>query len=107
MSWKEKLERFRAYLEKQEAEGLLRRHPGWQLGLPIVRTVKRRKYTLVDVGSSADQWSGKYMVENDTGEIYGIKGYGTIHRGHHYGNLDTVLAWDWTEYHATPRKGAQ
>ena len=41
-----------------------------------------RKYTKVDVGSS-----GRYMIENDTGNIYGIKAYGVIHRGHCYGNL--------------------
>lgn len=49
-----------------------------------------RKYANVDVGSS-----GKYMVTLDTGEIYGIKAYGVIHRGHHYGTLDTTGEWDW------------
>lgn len=102
MSFTEKLERFRALLEKQEAEGLLRRHPDWKLGLPIVRTVTRRKYTLVDVGD-LHNWSGKYMVENSTGEIFGIKGYGKIHRGHHYGNLDTIAGWNWSEFHAIKR----
>ena len=41
-----------------------------------------RKYTKIDVGCS-----GKYMVENETGRIYGIKAYGVIHRGHFYGTL--------------------
>ena len=43
------------------------------------------KYTKVDVGSS-----GRFMVVNATGEIYGIKAYGVIHRGHFYGTLDNV-----------------
>ena len=40
------------------------------------------KYTRIDVGSS-----GRFMVVNDTGEIYGIKAYGVIHRGHYFGTL--------------------
>lgn len=53
------------------------------------------KYTRVDFGGS-----GKYMVVNETGEIFGIKAYGVIHRGHAYGTLDTIDAWDWSGYTA-------
>ena len=52
-----------------------------------------RKYANVDVGTS-----GKYMVELSTGNIYGIKAYGVIHRGHQYGTLDTISEWDWGGY---------
>lgn len=52
-----------------------------------------KKYARVDVGTS-----GKYMVEMDTERIYGIKGYGVIHRGHQYGTLDTIDQWDWSGY---------
>jgi len=48
------------------------------------------KYTKVDVGRS-----GKYMVVNTTGEIYGIKAYGVIHKGHYYGTLETMNEWNW------------
>ena len=41
-----------------------------------------KKYTKVDVGRS-----GRFMVVNDTGEIFGIKAYGVIHRGHRYGTV--------------------
>ena len=54
-----------------------------------------RKYANIDVGSS-----GKYMVELETGRIYGIKGYGVIHRGHYYGTLDTINDYNWGEYDA-------
>ncbi len=53
-----------------------------------------KKYTKIDVGRS-----GKLMVVNDTGEIFGIKAYGVIHRGHPYGTLNTVDDWYWGEYH--------
>lgn len=52
-----------------------------------------KKYTKIDVGTS-----GKYMVDNATGEIFGIKGYGTIHRGHRYGTLDTIEDFNWGGY---------
>ncbi len=59
-------------------------------------TVKTgRKYTKVDVGRS-----GKYMVVNSTGEIYGIKAYGVIHKGHYYGTLETMNNWNWGKYSA-------
>jgi len=54
-----------------------------------------KKYTKVDVGSS-----GKYMVVNETGEIYGIKGYGVIHFGHFYGTLETIDDYFWGRYNA-------
>ena len=41
------------------------------------------KYTKVNIGDS-----GRFMVVNSTGEIFGIKAYGVIHRGHYYGTLD-------------------
>lgn len=62
-----------------------------------VHVTRTKKYTRVDVGDS-----GKYMVVNETGEIYGIKGYGVIHRGHRYGTLDTVERFDWGGYVARP-----
>jgi hypothetical protein len=47
-----------------------------------VRVIPASKYTKVDIGSG-----GRFMVVNATGEIYGVKGYGVIHRGHYYGTL--------------------
>ena len=52
-------------------------------------------FVRVDVGSS-----GRYMVDAG-GCIYGIKGYGVVHRGHRYGCLDTVKFYDWSGYSAT------
>jgi hypothetical protein len=55
------------------------------------------KYTKVDIGP-AHNISGKYMIDNATGEIFGIKAYGKIHRGHRYGTLDTVEDYYWGGY---------
>lgn len=51
-----------------------------------------RKYTKIDIGGS-----GKLMI-TENGEIFGIKAYGVIHLGHHYGTLDTINDWFWGHY---------
>ena len=85
-----KLEAFRA---KVEAEQLDRHNgQGYTFTPPAVTVKPGRKYTKVDVGTS-----GKYMVTKE-GEIFGIKGYGVIHRGHHYGTLDTIDLYNWGGY---------
>lgn len=58
-----------------------------------VKISEGRKYINVDVGGS-----GVFMVTKEDGEIFGIKGYGVIHKGHQYGTLDTVGAWYWGLY---------
>lgn len=93
----DKLERFRAVLEMQQAERYRRDYPKSEP--PKVEVRPGRKYTKVDVGRS-----GCYMVVNETGEIFGIKAYGVIHRGHSYGTLDTIDNWDWSGYKAVPRR---
>ncbi len=63
-----------------------------------IHTIKPgKKYTKVDVGPS-----GKFMIVIETGEIFGIKAYGVIHRGKRYGTLETVNEWYWGGY--SPRK---
>ena len=60
------------------------------------------KYTKVDIGPEGNM-SGKYMIENATGVIYGIKGYGKVHKGHRYGTLATAGDWYWGGYTGQPR----
>jgi hypothetical protein len=54
-----------------------------------------KKFARVDVGTS-----GKYMVDLETGDIYGCKAYGVVHRGHRYGNLETIHSYQWGGYGA-------
>ena len=89
----ERLELFRATLEADTIRGLLHNGYGSQIEAFRCKIKMGRKYANVDVGPS-----GKYMVELDTGKIYGIKGYGVIHRGHSYGTLDTIGCFDWSGY---------
>ena len=54
----------------------------------------KKKYTYIDIGGS-----GKYLINSD-GEIYGIKAYGVINKGHFYGTLDTTENYYWGDYTA-------
>lgn len=94
---KEKLNRFVELVEKQSIERLHRDGLDCEANLNQARTHSHEgpKYTRVDIGTS-----GRYMVVNETGEIYGIKAYGVIHRGHYYGTLDTVDEYYWGDYRA-------
>ena len=91
-----KLQEFAELLEKQQIEDLVKHNLACQPNRYNCKTkiIPGRKYTRVNVGTS-----GKYMIVNDTGEIYGIKAYGVIHRGHKYGTLDTINEWYWGEYY--------
>jgi hypothetical protein len=86
---------FAALLAADQAERFKREYPGTPP--PEVTVIPGRKYTRVDVGSS-----GKYMVDAE-GAIFGIKGYGVIHRGYRYGTLDTINDWDWSGYVAAAK----
>ena len=69
-----------------------------QIGSRIGTVIKEgKKYTKVDV--LLPQQSGKYMIDNETGEIYGIKAYGVVHKGHKYGTLDTIDQYYWGNYY--------
>lgn len=92
-----KLEQFRALVEADTRARYLAEFGEDRFAVHEPRTVARlklgKKYAKVDVGTS-----GKYMVEMDTGRIFGIKAYGVIHRGHQYGTLDTINEWNWGGY---------
>lgn len=97
------LETFRLRLEAEQVAQFRRDYPKsanstFEKQTCDVTVKPGRKYTKVDVGTS-----GKYMVDNDTGEIFGIKAYGVIHRGHRYGTLDTTDEWHWGGYVAVPK----
>ena len=88
---------FAEKLEKESVERLVR--DGLTASIPNYKvSVKEgKKYTKVDIGGS-----GKYMVD-EFGDIYGIKAYGVIHRGHYYGNLDTIDDYFWGGYTAVKK----
>lgn len=95
----EDIKSFASLLEQEQLSRLQEynyTYPGWQDNAKVKVTMGK-KFARVDVGSS-----GKYMVELETGIIYGVKAYGVAHNGHVYGTLDTIHEWNWREYVAFP-----
>ena len=92
----EKLERFAIMLEQQQVERLRKQNLACEGNIRNSKVTLKpgNKYTKVDVGDS-----GKYMVDKQ-GNIFGIKSYGQVHKGHHYGTLDTIDNYYWGEYTA-------
>lgn len=98
----EKVEDLAELIQSETLERLERDYPNndpeFLLKSALTSVVSGRKYTKIDIFNS-----GKYMVVNDTGEIFGIKAYGQIHRGHQYGTLDTISDYYWGGYVAKRR----
>jgi len=93
----EKLEALAKLIKKEQLERLEKNKLNCQANIDIYNQVnikEGKKYTKIDVGTS-----GKYMIDIE-GNIFGIKAYGVIHRGHHFGTLDTINDYFWGEYRA-------
>jgi len=99
-----KLEALRAVVEKEQKDEA--RLKGYLAFLDNIkaRLTPGRKYTKLDVTLTNGQWTGKYMVENTTGNIYGIKGYGQVHKGHWYGNVDEIADYHWGRYYPVKKE---
>lgn len=99
------VEEFANLVQEHIQAELKRKYPTsphmWKSYITQVRPGK--VYTKVDIGPKHNM-SGRYMVENATGIIYGIKGYGKVHKGHRYGTLDTVDEWFWGTYYAEKKE---
>ena len=92
----QKIKKLAELIEKESKEYLIKRDLGCECNLQNVETrvIEGKKYTKIDIKTS-----GKYMIDAE-GNIYGIKAYGVIHRGHRYGNLDTIEDYFWGGYTA-------
>lgn len=91
------IQEFAELVLAQQRERIARQHSQWQADAEQVQVIPGPKYTKVDLGPEHNM-SGKFMIENSTDRIYGIKGYGRVHKGHFYGTLDTVDQWYWGDY---------
>jgi len=98
----EKLEALRKTVEEQTKAFIAREYSQQQADTYISNLHVGKKYARVDVGPYCNI-SGKYMIDMQTGEIFGIKAYGVIHKGHFYGTLDTINEWNWGGFIASKR----
>ena len=94
---KEKIKILCEKITKESQERLVEQDLGCQCNLDnaVAYNKDGQKYIKINVGSC-----GKYMIDKKTGEIFGIKAYGVIHRGHKYGTLDTINDFYWGYYKA-------
>lgn len=99
---KNKILAFAALVQTQSIQRLQEQHLDCLTNIANAHTrvIEGSKYTKVDIGTS-----GRYMVENATGNIFGIKAYGQIHKGHFYGTVDTTADYFWGNYY--PQKADQ
>jgi hypothetical protein len=95
MTYKEKLEYFRALLERQHNERLKRLYPNASYEpVGVEEGYKFDKvFTILPRGIKI----GRYMVESRTGIIYGIKSWTQVNRRRQYGTLDTVDQYSWDD----------
>lgn len=98
------IEQFAAIVLAQQTQSLMKRFnqslsDTMRIHNPRVDVKPGKKYTKVDVNGA-----GRFMID-ETGNIYGIKAYGVIHRGHHYGTLETVDQWYWGDYSPIKKQG--
>jgi hypothetical protein len=96
-----KINAFAALLENDKIDDLIRSNMTCAANIANQRVIVRpkNKYTCVDVGGS-----GTYMVDNATGEIFGIKGYGIPNKRQCFGTLETIYDYYWGLYRAIPSK---
>ncbi len=92
---KQKIEALAKLIHDQTAERIKKQYHGLDPEIEAKVIIKHGlKYTKVDVNTS-----GRYMIDQG-GNIYGIKAYGVIHRGHLYGTIDTINDYYWGDYTA-------
>lgn len=101
------VEEFAQMMQDQVQADLKRRFPDSPHMWNEITQVKHGgAYAKVDVGPPHNM-SGRYMIEYATGVIYGIKGYGKVHKGHRYGTLDTAGDRYWGGYRPQPVSDAE
>lgn len=90
-----KIQTFSQRFQEEQLAGLVARNLDCQGNRVGAQTsVKPGKvYFKVDIGGS-----GRFMIDIQSGTIYGIKAYGQVHKGHQYGTLDTTAEWNWSDY---------
>jgi hypothetical protein len=94
-----KIEQLAALVLEQSRQVIAGRYGQQQANAETVSVRRGNVYTKIDRGTS-----GYLMVEMATGNIYGIKAYGKVHKGHAYGTLGTAGEWFWGECSPVMRK---
>jgi len=93
---KEKIAQFARLVEEQQIARLKADGLACETNLRNAKVSTRagRKFDNILIGGSS-----RFMVELSSGNIFGTKAYGVVHKGHFYGTLDTTAQWNWGDYY--------
>lgn len=99
LKFQSKISRLALLIEQQQIQELRRHKPVCRTDLRNCKTQTKwgRKYVTIEICFCC-----RYMIEIATGEIFGIRGHGKVHRDYCFGTLDTIEDYWWGEYHAVP-----
>ena len=98
------IEELAALILQQTRERLAAQGYHTQVEAEAVEIRPGKKYIKVDRGPrwgdgrTEHNMSGFLMIDGETGEIFGIKGYGVVNKGRRYGTLATASEWYWGNY---------
>jgi hypothetical protein len=92
-----KIEKFRQTLEEQERSCVANGN--------TAHVEKGRKFDKVYLTTSSGQKLGRYMVDRNSWDIYGIKSWAQMNPRRWFGTLDTIGEYDWSMYHGAPKAG--
>ena len=77
---------WQAGISDEDAIGRLAQHKHKVIAVPKSKYINLDR---IDAHATGQVYgSGLFMVEIETGAIYGIKAYGKVHRGHYYGTVE-------------------
>lgn len=92
----DKLEKFRLAVQSQHLAAV-------QNGY-TVEVETGRKFDKVYI-NTGHQNMGRYMVDRNTWNIYGVKSWAQVNPRRWFGTLSMVDQWDWSGYTGVPKPG--
>jgi hypothetical protein len=99
IEYKNKLE---AFIEALNTDGRMR------MSAPrgTFKVETGRKFDKVYEALNNNQKSGRYMIDRNSWQIFGIKSWNQHNTRRTYGSLDTVNQYDWSNHVGTPKVGS-
>lgn len=92
-----KCDEFKQLLEAQERSCVLNGN--------VVRQERGRKFDKIYILTPSGQKLGRYMVDRNSWDIYGVKSWGQVNPRRWFGTLNTVDQYDWSPYAGRPLAG--
>lgn len=92
----EKIEKFRTAIATQERSCVSGNTAHIETG---------RKFDKAYIKTPSGQKLGRYMVDRNSWDIWGVKSWAQMNPRRWYGTLDTIDEYDWSGYVGVPKAG--